>query len=53
MKRVDLDKIIDFPVPSELDRQFLEIEKQQELIREQTKHIEDARLAKFIGDMYK
>ena len=32
---MDPDKIIDFPVLSELDRQFLEIEKQQELIREQ------------------
>lgn len=53
MKRVDLDKIIDFPVLSELDRQFLELEKQQELIREQTKRIEDARLAKFIEDLYK
>ena len=53
MKRVDLDKIIDFPVLSELDRQFLELEKQQELIREQTKRIEDDKLAKFIEDMYK
>ena len=50
---MDLDKIIYFPVLSELDRQFLEIEKQQELIREQTKHIEDSKLAKFIEDLYK
>jgi|TARA_R110000868_G_scaffold6096_1_gene35242 hypothetical protein len=52
-KGVYLDKVLNFPVPSELDRQFLEIEKQQELIREQTKHIEDAKLAKFIEDLYK
>jgi hypothetical protein len=50
---MDPDKIIDFPVLSVLDRQFRVIEKQQELIREQTKHIEDAKLAKFIEDLYK
>jgi|TARA_R110000822_G_scaffold137949_8_gene275429 hypothetical protein len=50
---MNIDKILEFPVPSEVDRQFLELEKQQQLIREQTKRIEDDKLAKIIGDMYK
>ena len=45
--------IVDFPQTSEVDQQFLELEKQQELIREQTKRIEDDKLAKFIEDLYK
>ncbi len=48
------EKVVKFPEPlSDLDRQFLELEKQQELIREQTKRIEDDKLVKFIEDMYK
>jgi len=50
---MDPDKIMDFPVLSELDRQFHEVENQQKLIREQTKRIDDAELAKFIEDLYK
>lgn len=53
MKKVDLNKIIDFPVLSELDRQFLELEKQQELIREQAKRIEDDEWDKIIEGLLK
>jgi len=46
---MDPDKIIDFPVPSELDRQFLELEKQHKLVLEQAEELK----RKLIEDMYK
>tara|TARA_R110001583_G_scaffold36533_4_gene120196 strand:- start:239 stop:388 length:150 start_codon:yes stop_codon:yes gene_type:complete len=33
------DKVVDFPKTTEIDQQFLELEKQKVLIREQLKEI--------------
>jgi len=34
------EKVVPFPKLSEADQQWLDLKKQQELIRQQTKHIE-------------
>ena len=48
------EKVVKFPEPlSDLDRQFLELEKQQELIREQAKRIEDDEWDKIIEGLLK
>jgi|TARA_B100001093_G_C26106826_1_gene709222 hypothetical protein len=36
-----MTKVIKFPEPSEIDKQFLELERQKELIREQRRLIEE------------
>ena len=36
-----MSNILEFPVPSEIDKQFLELEKQQKIIEEQRKKIEE------------
>jgi hypothetical protein len=36
-----MSNILEFPVPSKNDKQFLELEKQQKIIEEQRKKIEE------------
>ena len=48
-KGVYLDKVLNFPVLTELDRQFLELEKQHKLVLEQAEELK----RKLIEDMYK
>ena len=46
---MDLNKVVDFPVLTEVDKQFLELEKQHKLVLEQAEELK----RKLIEDMYK
>tara|TARA_R110000796_G_scaffold107599_3_gene218373 strand:- start:346 stop:495 length:150 start_codon:yes stop_codon:yes gene_type:complete len=35
------DKVVQFPETSEIDQQFLELERQQQIIRQQSKEISE------------
>jgi len=48
-KGVYLDKVLNFPVLTEVDKQFLELEKQHKLVLEQAEELK----RKLIEDMYK
>ena len=43
------NKVVDFPVLTEVDKQFLELEKQHKLVLEQAEELK----IKLIEDMYK
>ena len=43
------NKVVDFPVLTEVDKQFLELEKQHKLVLEQAEELK----RKLIEDMYK
>ena len=47
-KGVYLDKVLNFPVLTEVDKQFLELEKQHKLVLEQAEELK----RKLIEDMY-
>jgi len=46
---MDPNKVVDFPVLTEVDKQFLELEKQHKLVLEQAEELK----RKLIEDMYK
>jgi len=46
---MDTDKVVDFPVLSEMDKQFVELERQHKLILKQAEELK----RKLIEDLYK